>query len=103
MNKADKVFIGRSIVTLEESIDHASAEYRRAKDFLSYDDLSGYREELDSMRKDLLFFYKTFCPSVGLTESDVEQLKDEYKNLTIAEVFEVKGTETLTDKDLFNR
>jgi hypothetical protein len=65
--------------------------------------LGGFREELQGYQEAIHYFYNVFCPTYGLTEEDVDQLKAEYKNTSVGDYYAHKGKETLTDFDIFNR
>lgn len=98
---ADKVFIGKSIVSVEDALMGVHKEYNEARQYLSPADLQGMREEAAELERKLSYFYDVFCPSVGLTNLEVEEMKEYYKNITLKEYYELQRKETLSEKQLF--
>lgn len=61
------------------------------------------KEEIRELETALVHFYTVFCPSVGLTQEDVEEMKAYYKTFSIGDYFKLKGKEQFTEMDLFNQ
>lgn len=97
----DKVFIGMSILSVEECLAFTTQKYHQALMSKSIYDLEGLYNLVERYHSAISHFFTVFCPLHKITENDVEIFKYEYKKISVNERSKLISKRKLSELDIF--
>lgn len=98
---AERVFIGKSIITIEDYLSSTAMKYSQSLLMGSYNTLKGLYHKVEHYHMAISYFFNVFCPTYGVTEDDVEECKEEYMKLSVEECSEVIRKSKLSEENIF--
>lgn len=98
---AERIFIGKSIITIEDYLSSTAMKYSQSLLKGSYNTLKGLYHKVEHYHMAISYFFNVFCPTYGITEDDVEECKEEYWKLNAGERSVAIRESELSEEDIF--